>query len=241
MRLLLLTILICSWLFTALLLMDDLPTALQPRSIKSPDTDSASHPATVRGTPGIDEQEGSTRLDGGNPPLVLELYEDPAYGFALAVPVGWTRIVAAELESDVPETDIDDLSAVGSGDRSASLEPGYAVGFESGLSAPDGFIDYILIEILPGSRSGLFDADLQQRRQVVVDGRRAGFDRLEITASESDAQDIDLLVLQAELSGIGYTIGLYAIGRLVNEPMLALVFEAMLQTFEVRQDPFTVG
>lgn len=177
----------------------------------------------------------------------IELYEDLNYGFTVAVPVGWTRIVAADaLESSsderLDESSVSQSTSVRPEPESLVLEPGYAVGFESASrELDDPFTDYILIEILPGKDSGLFQADLAQRRYITVDDHRASLDRIEISRENSDLTDVDLIVYQSEFSGLGYTVGLYAIGELIREPLLAMAFAVMLQTFEVKQDPFPLS
>lgn len=177
--------------------------------------------------------------------LAIEAYEDLDYGFKVAIPVGWRKIVTAESSND-PGSSAN--STPGSGQESVStamplsLEPGYAVGFESvQQNADDRFADYILIEVLPGGESGLFDANHSLRQPVTIDGRKTWFDRLEIDRMSSGLTDVDLVVYQAELSGVGYTVGLYAIGEPIREQLLAMAFEVMLQTFEVIRDPFTVS
>ncbi len=177
--------------------------------------------------------------------LAIEAYEDLDYGFKVAIPVGWRKIVTADSFSD---SGANASSMPGSGQESVStamplsLEPGYAVGFESVQQNPDDrFADYILIEVLPGGESGRFDADHSLRQPVTIDGRKTWFDRLEIDQVSSGLTDVDLVVYQAELSGVGYTVGLYAIGEPIREPLLAMAFEVMLQTFKVIRDPFTVS
>ena len=68
----------------------------------------------------------------------LDTYENIDYGFSIAVPAGWSPVIA----------DVDD--------NDAFLEPGYAIGFESGRQGKDDrFADYILVELLPGRDSCL--------------------------------------------------------------------------------------
>lgn len=175
----------------------------------------------------------------------IELYEDIDYGFKVAIPVGWRKIVTVDAVADA-EGSADSGFGAGqdplSSDAPLSLEPGYAVGFESvQQDVDDRFADYILIEVLPGTESGRFDADQSLSIPVTVDGRHTWFDRLEIDQASSGLVDVDLVVYQAELSGVGYTVGLYAIGEPIREPLLAMAFEVMLQTFEIIRDPFTVS
>lgn len=177
--------------------------------------------------------------------LEIEPYEDLDYGFKVAIPVGWRKIVTAESEETTVAAH---GTATGSDYESSdpaipvSLEPGYAVGFESvQQNEDDRFADYILIEVLPGEESGRFEADDSLRQPVTIDGRNTWFDRLEIDQVNSGLIDVDLIVYQAELSGVGYTIGLYAIGEPIREPLLAMAFEVMLQTFKIVRDPFSVS
>lgn len=176
--------------------------------------------------------------------LDIEAYEDADYGFSMAIPVGWRRIVTAET-SDVGESQAEVLAsmqAADSGFDSLWLEPGHAVGFESSQQhADDQFADYILVEILPGDASGLFAADASRRRQIQIDGRPAIYDRLEIEGGSSGLTDVDLVIYQAELSGVGYTVGLYAIGESSSEKLMAIAFEIMLQTFRIETAPFSVS
>lgn len=180
---------------------------------------------------------------GAHPERLLDIehYEDLDYGFKLAIPAGWRKIVTAESVSEP----VDSINSVNDNERSTtpqSLEPGYAVGFESvQQNADDRFADYILIEVLPGNESGRFEAADSLRQAVTIDGRRTWFDRLEIDHVSSGTIDVDLVVYQAELSGVGYTVGLYAIGEPVREHLLAMAFEVMLQTFKVVRDPFSVS
>lgn len=181
----------------------------------------------------VGHSSGSERI------LQLETYEDLEYGFSVAIPVGWRRIVTADSSSE-PVTGAA-ATAASSGEAS-SLEPGYAVGFESVQQhAHDPFADYILIEILPGDASGLFTADAALRQPATIDGRDTGFDRLEIDHVDSGLIDVDLIVYQAEISGVGYTVGLYAIGEPVREHLLATAFEVMMQTFKMVGDPFSIS
>ena len=181
--------------------------------------------------------------------LDIEHYDDYDYGFSMAIPAGWRRIVTAEPE-------VKAVSGLLSGVETGStlsegvspsldmqiLEPGYAVGFESAQQhADDQFADYILVEILPGKFSGLFAADMNDRQSVLIDGRPASYDRLEIKHASTGLTDVDLVIYQAELAGVGYTVGLYAIGEHTSERTMAIAFEVMLQTFRIDRSPFTVS
>ncbi|ASJ72368.1 hypothetical protein [Granulosicoccus antarcticus] len=176
--------------------------------------------------------------------LDIEPYEDAGYGFSMAIPAGWRRIVTAEVSDAVDsQTEvIASMQAAEAGFDSLWLEPGYAVGFESAQQhADDQFADYILVEILPGDASGLFAADASRRKRVVIDGRPASYDRLEIKQASSGLTDVDLVIYQAELSGVGYTVGLYSIGERGSEKIMAIAFEVMLQTFRIDNPPFSIS
>lgn len=176
--------------------------------------------------------------------LDIEPYVDTDYGFSMAIPAGWRRIVTAEMSdtADSQTEAVASMQTAEAGFNSLWLEPGYAVGFESAQQhADDQFADYILVEILPGDASGLFAADASRRQQVVIDGRPAAYDRLEIKQASSGLTDVDLVIYQAELSGVGYTVGLYSIGERGSEKIMAIAFEVMLQTFRVEKPPFPIS
>ena len=155
----------------------------------------------------------------------LEPYVDPDFGFTVAVPAGWNATI-------VPETDAE----------LAMLEPGYAVAFESAREhARDVFTDYLMIEILPGDEAGLFETDGRLRRATVVDGRPAWRDALTLPADPADARAVDLVVRQASLSGLGYTIGFYAVAEPARAALIEDAFEAMLRTFKLPRRPFDVS
>jgi len=152
-------------------------------------------------------------------------YNDLDYGFQLAVPDTWSQIYAAEddLESDV-------------------LEPGYAVGFESPRSeAQDTFADYLMVEILPGAHSGAFASDGTQTKVVMVDGRVAITDKVELDGFDIGGEQIDLIVFQAEIVELGYTVGIFVIGEKREAAVLADAFALALKTFKVPDDPFSVS
>lgn len=161
--------------------------------------------------------------------LDLELYTDPDYSFSVAIPAGWSRIVAAD--AIVGETD----------DVLASLEPGYAVGFESPRSGlDDRFADYILIEVLPGDDTGLFEASEEQRRVFRSGADRIIYDRLEIDGATDDASDVDLVIFQHGIKALGYTLGFYAIGEPSNEQAMFDAFQILLRTYTQKHDPFVI-
>ncbi len=170
------------------------------------------------------EQSEAASVD---PIADLERYDDPDYGFSLAVPVGWTRIVAA---------DTDDVA-----DVLASLEPGYAVGFESPRSGDsDIFADYILIEVLPGNEFGLFEATEAQRRYIEIDAQPVAYDRLLVDSAVDANAAVDLVIFQRGVQAFGYTLAFYAIGEPDNEQTLFDAFQIMLHTFSQTTEPFVV-
>jgi hypothetical protein len=181
--------------------------------------------------------------------LDIEAYEDPDYGFKVAIPRGWRKIVTAKPEKYESWNGTSDFvsgaqlnEALSSGVELQSLEPGYAVGFESvqqGLD--DHFADYILVEILPGSDSGLFAADGRYRHPVTIDGHATWYDRLLVDRASSGLTDVDLVIYQAEFSGIGFTVGLYAIGEPARERIMSAAFAVLLQTFTITRAPFSVS
>lgn len=152
-------------------------------------------------------------------------YNDFDYGFQLAIPDAWTRIYAAvdDLDSDV-------------------LEPGYAVGFESpGSGAQDKFADYLMVEILPGAHTGAFTSDGTQTKVVMVDGRVAVTDIVELDGFDISGEEIDLIVFQAEIVELGFTVGIFVIGEKREAAVLADAFALALKTFKVPDDPFSVS
>ena len=156
--------------------------------------------------------------------LLLDIvgYEDADYGFSVAIPAGWQKIVAAESEESFSE-----------------LEPGYAVGFESPYQGEhDKFADYVLIEVLPGKDSGLFETDGNNRRKISIDGQTAWMDRLDVKGESGGPSEVDLTIFQAEMSGLGYTIGLYAIGEPSREKLMSDAFEVIVRTFKQTSAPF---
>ena len=154
----------------------------------------------------------------------LDTYENTDYGFSVAIPAGWSPVIA-----DVDEDDV-------------YLEPGYAIGFESNRQGKDDrFADYILVELLPGRDSGLFETDGRQRELIKVNGRTGFREQLRIDGRENGLSAIDLIVHQAEVQGLGYTIGFYAIGEPANEVMMRDAFDIMLRTFRLKSSPFFIS
>ena len=161
--------------------------------------------------------------------LDLDRYDDADYGFTMAVPAGWTRIVTADLEYEQSD------------EVTASLEPGYAVGFESPQSDnSDGFADYILLEILPGDETGLFESAPEDRRLLAVGNMTLEYERLSINHASDDNTAVDLVIFQRGVQALGYTLGFYAIGEPANEQTLFDAFKIMLFTFEQLADPFVI-
>ncbi|MFK7860631.1 MAG: hypothetical protein AB8B64_17560 [Granulosicoccus sp.] len=161
--------------------------------------------------------------------LNLQRYDDADYGFSVAIPDGWTRIVAA----DNPVSDDDDLLAL--------LEPGYAVGFESPRAGlKDRFADYILIEVLPGDDIGLFETSEDQRYFIRSGSDEIAYERLEIDGDTDDASEVDLVIFQHGVQAVGYTLAFYAIGEPANEKILFDAFQILLRTYTQKSDPFVI-
>ncbi len=154
----------------------------------------------------------------------LDTYENADYGFSVAIPAGWSPVIA--------EVDKEDIF----------IEPGYAIGFESSRQGKnDRFADYILVEVLPGRDSGLFETDGRQRQMIKVNGKTGFREHLRIDGRENGLSAIDLIVHQAEIQGLGYTIGFYAIGEPFNEVMMRDAFDVMLRTFHLKSSPFFIS
>ena len=155
----------------------------------------------------------------------VSAWSDPELGLSFAYPAGWKPVQPIETEI-----------------QAALLEPGYAIGFESPkVGDDDPFADYIMIEILPGRDSGAFSSDGSQRRGTLIDGRLGWRDVVLVEADERDSMALDLVVHQAEFSGLGYTVGLYAIGQGKALPLLADAFELLLRTFHLSREPYPVS
>ncbi len=167
----------------------------------------------------------STTVQSGLAPIERILpYYDEDYDFEVAVPENWTRIFAALDDQGTDE-----------------LEPGYAVGFESPRSnSDDVFADYLMVEILPGSQTGAFTTDGTHSDVVIVDGRAALTDHVYLDGFDINGNSIDLVVFQAEIVELGFTIGIYAIGEKREAAVLADAFQLALKTFKVPIDPFRV-
>lgn len=156
----------------------------------------------------------------------IEIYEDADYGFSVAVPTGWTRIVAAQPPSS----------------QIMNLEQGHAVGFETGRQgSADRFADYILIEVLPGDDSGAFAANEDAQRWMSFDDQLIAYQEVYINSDEDPNVDVDLIIYQREVRALGYTVGFYAIGEPVNQKTLFDAFQIMLRTYYQQHDPFSVA
>lgn len=169
----------------------------------------------------------SEPVSEGSLPAIDRLvpYLDADYGFRMAVPEGWSRIIAAEAESDQD-----------------ALEPGYAVGFESPRSnVDDHFADYVMVEILPGAESGAFETDGNSSRVVMVDDRVAVVDELLLQDVQFGEDVLDLVVYQAEIVELGFTVGIFVIGEQHESAVLSDAFELTLKTFSVPDNPFDVS
>jgi len=154
--------------------------------------------------------------------LDIVSYDDDIYGFTVAVPSGWQKVVPVEIPEDY---DV--------------LEPGYAVGFEAPKEAGlDQFTDYIMIEIMPGNDSGAFETDGSQRVEVIIDGRPAWIDIVAVNASDLGLDDVELTVYQAQIKGLGFTVGLYAIGEPGRDKLMSAAFELIVRTFSFFVEPY---
>ncbi len=158
-------------------------------------------------------------------------YVDPDLAFEMAVPAGWTPIVTVtEAPRDVPDP------------VAAMVETGHVVGFEAPRDGPDDvFADYVMIEILPGTESGLFHTDGTLTREISIDGRAGLRDSLRIDDHRIGQASLDLVVHQAEVRGTGWTIGFYAIGEPAQARLLEEAFELMIRTFHLPGPPFRVS
>lgn len=184
---------------------------------------------TLSGKPTAQLSGENARTETIDPITDLERYEDADYGFTMSIPAGWSRIVAADIESE----DMDDVIAL--------LEPGFAVGFESPRSSgTDRFADYILLEILPGSETGLFESTPENLRHLEIGEIELEYERLTIDPATDDNIDVELVIFQRGVQAFGYTLGFYAIGEPANEQTLFDAFRIMLISFEQLADPFVI-
>ncbi len=157
--------------------------------------------------------------------LDIEYYEDDDYGFSVAIPAGWQKVVAVQSEENF-----------------GILEPGYTVGFEAPkYGEMDLFADYIMIEILPGNDSGAFETDGSNRIEVSIDGSPGWIDMLDIKATETGLKDVELTIYQAQISGLGYTVGLYAIGEPDRGELMSTAFKLLVRTFGFLVEPYSTA
>lgn len=178
------------------------------------------------GRSGVQERHTAPRLSADG--LIIDSlrhYSDSLYGFDVAIPTGWQRIVTIE----EPQADSD------------ALDWSYAVGFESPRNDPaDRYADYVMIEVLPGTRNGTFESTGEERETTSIDGRPAIRDRVWLDSVYLQEEALGLVVYQATFSGLGYQVGLYAIGEQHEAVGLQLAFDAMLETFTLREAPYSV-
>jgi len=152
-------------------------------------------------------------------PSIKEIrsYTDSDFNFEMAVPNDWMLIIA-----DEPLSEID------------KLETSYAVGFESPRTHEnDHFADYIMVEIIPGRESGAFETDGSLAKAILIDGHPAKEDELLLRDYEVAGAKLDLQVFQAQLYGVGYSVGFYAIGEHREVEVLRDAFRLMIQTFKL--------
>lgn len=153
-------------------------------------------------------------------------YQDAAFDFQLTVPAGWVPVVA------IPE----------GYEQQDGLAVAHSVSFEAPREYPgDVFSDYVMIEIIPGSRSGKFVTDGSQAEAIVIDGFEALRESLAIDQYRLGKEVLDLVVHQAEIKALGYTVGFYAIGEPRNRQLLDDAFELMIQSFAFSIPPYRVS
>ena len=76
---------------------------------------------------------------------------------------------------------------------------------------------------------------------IKVNGKSGFREQLRIDGRENGLSAIDLIVHQAEIHGLGYTIAFYAIGEPANEVMMRDAFDVMLRTFRLKNSPFFIS
>ncbi len=180
------------------------------------------------------EKSANEPSAGTSNPLSLERYDDLDYGFSVAVPAGWSKIVLGE------SAEQSEIEFATSGSPLWS-EPGYTVGFESPRGdKPDQFADYILIEVLPGDDTGLFDTTQADQRVLHVGHQSIDYDQLFVDSEKDDTIDVDLVIFQRGVQALGYTLSFYAIGEPANEQALFDAFQIMLRTFYQSSEPFVI-
>jgi len=160
-------------------------------------------------------------------PAIEEIrsYTDSDFSFSMAVPLDWTQIIADEPLSEIDE-----------------LETAYAVGFESPRTYKgDRFADYIMVEIIPGTESGAFETDGSLAKTILIDGYPAQEDELLIRNYSVAGDKLDLQIYQAQLNGLGYTVGFYAIGEHREAEALREAFRLMIETFRLPPQLFDIS
>ena len=157
----------------------------------------------------------------------IDTYTDPELALDVAFPASWSPI---DVVDDAPGTGADALA-----------QTGRVIGFEAPRDGPsDAFADYVMIEILPGRESGLFLTDGSRTEPVTIDGVEGFRDSLVIEGHEVGGVALDLVVHQAEIRGLGWTVGFYAIGETRHAELVAEAFELMIRSFRLSAPPFRV-
>ncbi len=157
--------------------------------------------------------------------LLFVDYEDAEYGFSMVVPQGWKRIIAD-----------------GGGSSQYLTQFGYSVSFESETQGEaDPYVDFIMVEVLPGAETGAFESDGAQRNVVIIDGQKAVRDTIQLADYPFGDTTLDLTIQQAEIAQLGFTVGLYAIGTNDNAAMLEEAFSALVYSFVLPHEPFLVA
>lgn len=176
-------------------------------------------------TPLVDTETHTHSDEESQPIEALRAYVDADFGFRAAVPQGWRTIIAAESE-----------------DESEAFEPSYAVGFEMPRThRQDVFSDYLMIEISPGSVDAAFAQGSDRSDVIWVDGYKTARERVLLNAHEtSNGEHIDLVVHQATLRGVGFTVGLYGVSEPKAEEVMHAAFIVLLKTFDLLEDPYVV-
>lgn len=168
------------------------------------------------------ETESSIVVNEG---LLFVDYVDADYGFSMVVPQHWRKTIVDGLGVD------NNLSALG-----------YSVTFESSVQGDDDlYVDYIMVEVLPGTETGAFESDGAHREVVIIDGQKAVRDRIELVDYPYKGDTLDLTIRQAEIAQLGYTVGLYAIGTEDNAVILDEAFAALVYSFVLPDELFLVA
>ncbi len=171
---------------------------------------------------------GFTRTDSHDylsEELLFVDYHDNTLGFSMVVPKEWSQLIPGH-----------------SYELSDDIDAGYSVIFESPLEDDkDRYADYLMIEVLPGIDTGAFESTGEHRGVVIVDGQQAVRDELTLLDFPVGGHRIDLLVKQAEIAQLGYTVGLYVIGTNNNAQMLDEAFRALLYSFQLPKQPYQVS